>query len=559
MNKFEPTAEDIKKPEAQENLESLKGVENPEELRKQMMSKAEKETDQFKKECADDLVQIEARAEKDGLVVDGVDKEELQTLNNEVITAKEELFQEIAAEKFLLSESKTSPDFSKSLEAEISAIKSIEELQSYIKNIGSITAADGYVYKEKELAELISGVSDGKLDVRYITRAYGLRDKVYELISTKELDEPIKEQLHEATNEASKENGSENFSEILVGSDIEKVLDQCQSPEARQKAIDLSTILATHIDADPKEISAMVHVLEKVDFNLNSAEEFNSEFLANVLIGVEENVNGISFDSSIDSALKNTLKIFEKQQGVYYHGTNAAAWEDITKSGEIKGENRGFEDDLDEINKIVEGAGFAGNTEFLGWYKINSSDKIFVSGKCDGVNGVNQYAKNSPEWLNVMTNGAFSRRDYDEARKIVSEKISQWQNRSQEILDAGRRNISEAEADTIMQTFEKYWNKYGNADPIVLKITNQEEKVMPVYGLAREVALYLKVNGKNVDYNPEDLLPEENEQFIKENMAPAELRKVIIQFLNYKRSQIDERVSNKSISIKDVVHFALPK
>lgn len=110
-----------------------------------------------------------------------------------------------------------------------------------------------------------------------------------------------------------------------------------------------------------------------------------------------------------------------------------------------------------------------------------------------------------------------------------------------------------------MQTFEKYWNKYGNADPIVLKITNQEEKVMPVYGLAREVALYLKVNGKNVDYNPEDLLPEENEQFIKENMAPAELRKVIIQFLNYKRSQIDERVSNKSISIKDVVHFALPK
>lgn len=44
------------------------------------------------------------------------------------------------------------------------------------------------------------------------------------------------------------------------------------------KAIDLSTILATYIDADPKEISAMVHVLEKVDFNLNSAEEFNSEF-----------------------------------------------------------------------------------------------------------------------------------------------------------------------------------------------------------------------------------------------------------------------------------------
>lgn len=56
--------------------------------------------------------------------------------------------------------------------------------------------------------------------------------------------------------------------------------------------------------------------------------------------------------------------------------------------------------------------------------KLIHLTKIFVSGKCDGVNGVNQYAKNSPEWLNVMTNGAFSRRDYDEARKIAEVKKS---------------------------------------------------------------------------------------------------------------------------------------
>lgn len=95
MNKFEPKAEDIKKPETQEIHEAPRKVENPEDLRKQMASQAEKETNQFKKECTDDLTQVEARAEKDGLSVEAEDKQELEELNHEAETAKAELAAEI--------------------------------------------------------------------------------------------------------------------------------------------------------------------------------------------------------------------------------------------------------------------------------------------------------------------------------------------------------------------------------------------------------------------------------------------------------------------------------
>lgn len=102
MNRFEPTTEDIKKPEAQENHEASRSVENPEELRQQMITEAEKETDQFKQECANDLSQVEARVEKDGLRIDSTDKEELQSLNKEADDAKLEL--ETALMPPLLSE-----------------------------------------------------------------------------------------------------------------------------------------------------------------------------------------------------------------------------------------------------------------------------------------------------------------------------------------------------------------------------------------------------------------------------------------------------------------------
>lgn len=99
MNEFEPTTETIKKPEAQKNHEATRGIENPEELRQKMTSEAEKQTGQFEQECADDLSQIEARAEKDGLSIESEDKKAMKDLGAEAEVAKKELETEITPKK----------------------------------------------------------------------------------------------------------------------------------------------------------------------------------------------------------------------------------------------------------------------------------------------------------------------------------------------------------------------------------------------------------------------------------------------------------------------------
>ncbi len=100
MYKEQATIEATKKPEAQENHEVPQSVESPEDLRQQMMSESEKETDHFKSECVDDVAQTEARAEKDGLVVYGEDKKALEDLGAEAEVAKKELEAEIAPTEF---------------------------------------------------------------------------------------------------------------------------------------------------------------------------------------------------------------------------------------------------------------------------------------------------------------------------------------------------------------------------------------------------------------------------------------------------------------------------
>lgn len=99
MNRLESTTKDIKNPEAQENYEAPKSVENGEELRQQMTSEAKEVLDQFKQECADDLLRVEARAEEDKLIVDGKDKKALEDLGTEAEMAKKELEAEITTTK----------------------------------------------------------------------------------------------------------------------------------------------------------------------------------------------------------------------------------------------------------------------------------------------------------------------------------------------------------------------------------------------------------------------------------------------------------------------------
>src|SRR6266567_3328066 len=92
MNRFEPTTEDIKKPETQETHETTRSVEKSAEvISSQMVEQSAKEVADFQKDGVFELAQAENRAEKDGLVIDVEDRKELQILNEESVAAKKEL------------------------------------------------------------------------------------------------------------------------------------------------------------------------------------------------------------------------------------------------------------------------------------------------------------------------------------------------------------------------------------------------------------------------------------------------------------------------------------
>ncbi len=76
----------------------------------------------------------------------------------------------------------------------IALASSFEELFRNIKNHQiEITGSDGKTYNTDELITIIDKVRHGELDIDYITRKYGLREKVYELMKIEALRQEIKD------------------------------------------------------------------------------------------------------------------------------------------------------------------------------------------------------------------------------------------------------------------------------------------------------------------------------------------------------------------------------
>ncbi len=96
MYKEPSSIETTERQEAHEKHEAPRSVEkSAAEIGEQMIEQAGKEVADFQQEGIAELALVEARAEKEGLSIDGADKEELQGLGKEVIIAKEELVAEI--------------------------------------------------------------------------------------------------------------------------------------------------------------------------------------------------------------------------------------------------------------------------------------------------------------------------------------------------------------------------------------------------------------------------------------------------------------------------------
>jgi len=107
MYKESTTIEAGKKPEeAGREAQPEQVVESPEDLRNRMMSESAQAVDLFKGGCADDLAQVTARAEKDGLTIDPENSGVLEALGGEADVARtallaetEERYQQFASEE----------------------------------------------------------------------------------------------------------------------------------------------------------------------------------------------------------------------------------------------------------------------------------------------------------------------------------------------------------------------------------------------------------------------------------------------------------------------------
>ena len=97
MDKKPTTTETIKRPVVQENLMAEQGVESPEEVRQQIITKAQEEIDSFTKECANGIARVEERASAEGSSISTEDKDTLVNLEKEAGAAQVELMSEITS------------------------------------------------------------------------------------------------------------------------------------------------------------------------------------------------------------------------------------------------------------------------------------------------------------------------------------------------------------------------------------------------------------------------------------------------------------------------------
>ncbi|MCA9360126.1 hypothetical protein KC850_03755 [Candidatus Kaiserbacteria bacterium] len=354
-------------------------------------------------------------------------------------------------------------------------------------------------------------------------------------------------------------------SSFLQGEKFNAFFESYEDKKAREILLGFASSLLMQCDDSLDSLTLMMDELRGVDFNelasLPDHKIFNEErkLLFDSMINLESKNLSVDFDSNIESALDVCLSLYDKQMGVMYHGTNSVALREILESGRAKSSERGFEADLDRLSDILERNNVPKN-EFIGWYDINSSNKLFLTGSCESSGGAVNYAKGSPEWLNVMTDGAFSERDYEKAKRNVLRKVQSITNRKEEYLKAGYKNVSEEDGDEIISTFEKYWSTYADSNPVLLRVEGLEQDNTTLSRLATDTKVLMEIGMlENIEsFNPSDMSDPEIENFIKKNITPEDLKLVFESNMSWQRNKTDERIDNGFIDIKDIKPYNLP-
>ncbi len=160
------------------------------------------------------------------------------------------------------------------------------------------------------------------------------------------------------------------------------------------------------------------------------------------------------------------------RKGYYFHAFNGALEKSIREKGLVPDAEIADKTELETIASI----GRAHGTErLLGWYKINSTGKVFFDGH--GMNA-GRYANASPEWFaqfcaegphvraDYLKKSAYYRRDYHAAKQNVIDLCSRWKSATHEEVAAGKKypNITPEEEQKIIAFFEKYWTRFASEE-----------------------------------------------------------------------------------------------
>ncbi|MFA5871374.1 MAG: hypothetical protein WC858_01500 [Parcubacteria group bacterium] len=285
----------------------------------------------------------------------------------------------------------------------------------------------------------------------------------------------------------------------------------------------------------------------------------NSYGLTDVYIQLAERIIGNKFGENIEGSLVIAERILQSVMEIYFHGTNLSALEGIREHG-LSRERRDFEcNEIEEMISIMKRIGESEQT--FGWYKLNSEDKIFVTGDAEAAYS---YAEGSPEWFDQFTSKfsheqSFRNRNYEDALKYLKMRIEKWKNRSEEELKYGRKNLQPQEEQAILAFFEKYWKKYARHDEaVVIRLEHPERSSddSPIKEIALWFQVLNKISKEELDFSNED--EEKLRLSVLKHATPERIREAIRLEISQMRRTIDTRIEDEDIGHEKLSYYIVP-
>lgn len=114
----------------------------------------------------------------------------------------------------------------------INSAQSFDQLKSGLQELGRIKGSDGNIYSADELCDMVENVKEGTLSVNFLTRTFGLREKVRFLLEGSDLEGQTREAVQSSAQLIAVAEDFQQLEQILQTQVKKIVNDKGQSQEA---------------------------------------------------------------------------------------------------------------------------------------------------------------------------------------------------------------------------------------------------------------------------------------------------------------------------------------